>query len=137
MLRAIVLLTATVLLAGACAPDAAPVRVVTPASHPPATSAIGNEEQTVEPAVTLPSPVPPTMTREAVQPAPPPPSTNTPVPPPPPPPARAGYPCEASDCNCADFPTHAEAQRVYDAHGGHNWSGLDRDGDGSVCESLP
>src|SRR5262249_31667040 len=58
-----------------------------------------------------------------------------------PPPAVDGatYPCEASDCNCADFPSHAEAQRVFEKHGGspsNNWSGLDRDHDGIACESL-
>ncbi|MDP9238761.1 MAG: excalibur calcium-binding domain-containing protein [Chloroflexota bacterium] len=68
------------------------------------------------------------------------------VPPPAPPPAlvppsSSGYEyrCEASDCNCADFPSHAEAQRVFVKHGGspaNNWSGLDRDHDGIACESL-
>jgi len=51
----------------------------------------------------------------------------------------AEYPCEASDCNCSDFPTHAEAQRIFEKHGGsrtNNWSGLDRDRDGIACESL-
>ena len=50
------------------------------------------------------------------------------------------YPCETSDCNCPDFPTHAEAQRIFEKHGGspgYNWSGLDRDHDGIACESLP
>jgi len=50
------------------------------------------------------------------------------------------YPCEAGDCNCADFPSHAEAQRVFEKHGGgpaNNWSGLDRDHDGIACEALP
>lgn len=57
----------------------------------------------------------------------------------PPRPATGGivYPCEAGDCNCSDFPSHAEAQRVYNMHGGNNWSGLDSDGDEIACESLP
>lgn len=52
----------------------------------------------------------------------------------------ATYPCEANTCNCSDFPTHAEAQRVFTLHGGNsnnNWSGLDSDGDGIACEGLP
>jgi hypothetical protein len=50
------------------------------------------------------------------------------------------YPCEAGDCNCPDFPTHAEAQRIFEKHGGspsNNWSGLDNDHDGIACENLP
>lgn len=47
------------------------------------------------------------------------------------------YSCESGDCDCADFPTHAEAQRVYNKHGGNNWSRLDADLDGSACETLP
>ena len=72
-------------------------------------------------------------------------ATLIPPPPVPPPvlvpPASAGYeyPCEASDCNCADFPSHAEAQRIFLKHGGspaNNWSRLDGDHDGIACESL-
>ena len=65
-----------------------------------------------------------------------------PVVPPPPVPPSSGvyeYPCEASDCNCADFPSHAEAQRIFLKHGGspaNNWSRLDGDHDGIACESL-
>lgn len=76
--------------------------------------------------------------------APPPPATNAQPPPPPPPapPVTQGYEyaCEATDRNCADFPAHAEAQRIFLKHGGsptNNWSGLDRDHDGIGCESLP
>ena len=39
------------------------------------------------------------------------------------------------DCNCDDFPSQSEAQRIYDKHGGNNWSGLESDKDGIVCES--
>jgi hypothetical protein len=55
-------------------------------------------------------------------------------------PGPATYPCEATDCNCSDFPTHAEAQRVFLLHGGsptNNWSALDGDHDGIACENLP
>jgi len=34
----------------------------------------------------------------------------------PPPNITFEYPCEASDCNCSDFPTHAEAQRIFEKH---------------------
>ena len=48
------------------------------------------------------------------------------------------YPCEAQGaCRCDDFPSRPESQRVYRQHGGANWSGLDPDGDGSICEALP
>lgn len=60
-----------------------------------------------------------------------------PTEPPPPPATGVVYPCEAGDCNCDDFPSHAEAQRVYNKHGANNWSGLDRDRDGVACETLP
>ena len=39
--------------------------------------------------------------------------------------------------NCDDFETQAEAQKVYEACGGEDVYGLDRDKDGLVCESLP
>lgn len=75
-----------------------------------------------------------------------PPPVVPPVVPPVPPPALAPpvtqgyeYPCEASDCNCADFPSHAAAQRIFLKHGGspaNNWSRLDGDHDGIACESL-
>jgi endonuclease YncB( thermonuclease family) len=44
--------------------------------------------------------------------------------------------CTASDCDCSDFETQIEAQRVLDSAEGdpHN---LDRNGDGIACESLP
>lgn len=38
--------------------------------------------------------------------------------------------------NCADFASHADAQDYYDGQDGDP-DGLDRDGDGSACESLP
>jgi micrococcal nuclease len=46
--------------------------------------------------------------------------------------------CNCSvDYNCDDFSTHSEAQACYVSCGGNNWAGLDRDNDGSACESLP
>jgi hypothetical protein len=46
--------------------------------------------------------------------------------------------CENSSYNCVDFETQEEAQKLFDEC---NWEesdpqGLDRDGDGVVCESL-
>lgn len=56
-------------------------------------------------------------------------------------PSSVVYSCEAdASCNCPDFPTHAEAQRVFLLHGGsstNNWAGLDNDHDGSACDDLP
>ena len=48
--------------------------------------------------------------------------------------------CDADTYNCADFETQTEAQEVYDAcesQGFGDIHGLDNDGDGVVCESLP
>lgn len=36
---------------------------------------------------------------------------------------------------CADFPTHEEAQKYYEENKGHARN-LDRDGDGSACDCL-
>lgn len=44
--------------------------------------------------------------------------------------------CVNSDCNCSDFETQAQAQRVLDALP-HDPFDLDRDHDGVACESLP
>lgn len=43
--------------------------------------------------------------------------------------------CVNSDCNCSDFRSQAEAQRVFDAFLGDRFR-LDRDRDGIACESL-
>jgi hypothetical protein len=51
-----------------------------------------------------------------------------------------GAMCEGEHYNCADFATQAEAQETFDAcmaGGAGDVHGLDRDGDGVVCESLP
>lgn len=47
--------------------------------------------------------------------------------------------CSYNAYNCTDFSTHAEAQAVYEDCGGVNNDvhSLDRDKDGSACESLP
>ncbi len=44
--------------------------------------------------------------------------------------------CTQSDCNCSDFATQQEAQKVFDAFPGDPYK-LDRDGNGIACESLP
>ena len=43
----------------------------------------------------------------------------------------------SGDKDCADFDTHAEAQTYFEAVGPGDPNGLDRDGDGVACESLP
>jgi len=45
-------------------------------------------------------------------------------------------PCAATDCNCADFDTQAEAQACLNTDPSDPF-GLDGDGDGVACESLP
>jgi hypothetical protein len=45
-----------------------------------------------------------------------------------------------SEVNCSDFPTHAAAQKWFDAHGGspaNDIAGLDGNRDGVACQSLP
>jgi hypothetical protein len=52
------------------------------------------------------------------------------------PPGWDGY----SDVNCPDFDTHAHAQSFFKGTGGTTSNdpyGLDRDHDGSACETLP
>jgi hypothetical protein len=44
-------------------------------------------------------------------------------------------PNEENDKDCDDFDTHREAQQFYESTDIKN--GLDRDGDGRACESLP
>jgi Excalibur calcium-binding domain len=51
-----------------------------------------------------------------------------------------GATCEENVYNCGDFKTQPEAQEVYDTcHTSENIDrhGLDRDGDGIACQSLP
>lgn len=43
--------------------------------------------------------------------------------------------CVRTDCNCKDFKTQEDAQRVLDAFPGDP-HGLDRDKDGIACENL-
>lgn len=47
------------------------------------------------------------------------------------------YDCSSDVYNCGDFTTQAEAQAVFDYCGSEDVHGLDNDGDGEVCESLP
>ena len=51
-----------------------------------------------------------------------------------------GATCEENVYNCGDFKTQGEAQEVYDTcHTSENIDrhGLDKDGDGVACQSLP
>jgi len=45
---------------------------------------------------------------------------------------------ETGDRDCGDFSSQREAQRFFEDEGGPStdYQGLDRDGDGVVCESL-
>ena len=47
--------------------------------------------------------------------------------------------CSYDTYNCSDFATHREAQRAYEDCGGvsNDVHQLDRDKDGSACETLP
>jgi hypothetical protein len=45
-------------------------------------------------------------------------------------------PCAATDCNCSDFDTQAEAQTCLNADPTDPFN-LDGDNDGIACESLP
>jgi len=38
---------------------------------------------------------------------------------------------------CANFSSHDAAQACFNSCGGSNWSGLDSDGNGMVCEGMP
>ncbi len=51
-----------------------------------------------------------------------------------------GATCEENVYNCGDFKTQTEAQEVYDTCNtseNRDRHGLDRDGDGVACQSLP
>jgi hypothetical protein len=64
-------------------------------------------------------------------------ATPTPAPTATPTPALSACgPCAATDCDCADFDTHAEAQACLNTDPSDPF-GLDGDGDGIACESLP
>ena len=41
------------------------------------------------------------------------------------------------DKDCSDFSTHAKAQAFFESQGPGDPHGLDRDGDGLACETLP
>ncbi len=54
--------------------------------------------------------------------------------------ALYGAMCEENVYNCSDFATQSEAQEVYDTCNtpeNRDRHGLDRDGDGVACQSLP
>ena len=50
---------------------------------------------------------------------------------------RSNLSTGAPDMDCGDFSTHAEAQDFYESEGPGDPHGLDRDGDGEACETLP
>ena len=43
---------------------------------------------------------------------------------------------ESGDRDCSDFSTQSEAQSFYESAGSGDPHGLDRDGDGVVCETM-
>jgi len=43
----------------------------------------------------------------------------------------------SGDRDCSDFGTHRQAQAFYESEGPGDPHGLDRDGDGDACETLP
>lgn len=46
-------------------------------------------------------------------------------------------PASTGDRDCGDFSTQAQAQAFFRTQGSGDPHGLDRDGDGVVCETLP
>lgn len=46
-------------------------------------------------------------------------------------------PYSSGDRDCSDFSSHAEAQAFFEDAGPGDPHGLDRDGDGEACETLP
>src|SRR5437870_2146340 len=103
------------------------------ATASPTTATPRSATATATATTTVTATVAPTTAPTAVPTVPP---TVPPTQPPPPPPTIAptqppayDYACEANaSCNCSDFPTHAEAQRIFEKHGGspaYNWAGLD------------
>jgi len=86
-------------------------------------------------------PVPPPAAQEPS--SAPPPVVEQPTEPPPagPPAGVPGYcDCSGDNLNCGDFGTHPQAQTCFNYcidQGRGDIYGLDKDGDGNVCESLP
>ncbi len=81
-----------------------------------------------EPPPPSPSPPPPLS---------PTPTSLTPTPSPTPTPTPWLPPCAATNCNCEDFATQAEAQEFFERFYPEDPHGLDGDGDTEACESLP
>ena len=46
-------------------------------------------------------------------------------------------PASSGDKDCGDFSTHSQAQAFFENAGPGDPHGLDRDGDGDACETLP
>lgn len=68
------------------------------------------------------------------------PTTPAPAPAAPTPPSSSPAPSTGIDKNCSDFSTHQEAQDYFDQNGGSSTNdvdGLDGNGDGIACSSLP
>ncbi len=128
-------------------PSPSPTVTALPSPTVEAPSPTPETTPTPEPEPTpSPQPTPAPTLPPAPTPAPttPPPDPGPTVPPPQPEPTEpapgAGLPPCAQgggDCNCGDFATHAEAQAFFESQGPGDPHGLDREGDGIACESLP
>jgi hypothetical protein len=112
-------------------PTSTPTREPSPTSTP-------TPKTTASPTATaIPSPTPTSLPTPADTPTPPPSATPTPAPTATPTvtPSVCG-PCAATDCDCGDFDTHAEAQACLNADPSDPFD-LDGNHDGEACESLP
>jgi type IV secretory pathway VirB10-like protein len=117
-----------------------PVPVPSPATIEPAPSS-ASVQKAIKPVPSpasvqkvikpVPSPVP---VQKATKPVPSPAPVQKATKPVPSPTQAANLPaCVGSDCDCKDFATQAQAQRVFDAYPGDPFK-LDRDKDGIACE---
>ncbi|MCH7577670.1 MAG: excalibur calcium-binding domain-containing protein [Chloroflexi bacterium] len=123
---------------GSSEPSPTPTVAVTPTVEPTATPmSTSTPAPTSTPATTpIATPTPAPTSPPAPEPTEPPPQAPEPTEPP----SGAGLPPCAQgggDCNCGDFATHAEAQAFFESQGPGDPHGLDFDGDGIACESLP
>ena len=123
-------LAALALALAACSASGEKAPTATPQAPQQAVTPVGPAD-TALPATRVPDPTVAPSVAQATEPAVIPPTAPAPVT------GDVVYPCETGDCDCPDFPSHAEAQRVYNKHGGNNWSRLDANRDGIACETLP
>ena len=121
--------------APASTPTPLPTATATPTPTPPSPTRPGHTP-TRAPAAT---PTPTSTATPTATPTHTPEPTHTPIPTATPSAAELRYDPAGPDRNCSDFDAWAEAQAFYEAAGGPGADrhGLDRDGNGVACESLP